>query len=221
MTGARWRSGFVAALFGWHPLHVESVAWISERKDVLSAFFFLLCLRSYVQYARAPGTTALRTRHYRLALLFFGLGLLGKPMLVTVPFLLLLLDYWPLKRFSGRLSAKRLILEKIPLLTLSAAAGVATLWAQQPSVVSAHRLSLLPRIGNGLVSCLIYLKQMVWPVRLAAFYTHPESTLPVWEISLASLLLLLVSAGAIALRRKSPYLVTGWFWYLLMLLPVI
>ena len=216
MTGAIWQSAFVAAVFAIHPLRVESVAWISERKDVLSAVFFMLTLGAYVRYARFPSLP----RYLAMSILF-ALGLMSKPMLVTVPFLLLLLDYWPLERFSGRLSAKRLILEKIPLLTLSAAAGVATLWAQQPSVVSAHRLPLLPRIGNGFVSCVIYLKQMVWPVRLAAFYTHPESTLPVWEISLASLLLLLVSAGAIALRRKSPYLVTGWFWYLLMLLPVI
>src|SRR5207302_1672920 len=168
-TGAIWCSAFVAAVFAIHPLRVESVAWISERKDVLSAVFFMLTLGAYVRYARFPSL-----RRYVAMSILFALGLMSKPMLVTVPFLLLLLDYWPLERFSGRLSAKRLILEKIPLLTLSAAAGVATLWAQQSSVVSAHRLPLLPRIGNGLVSCVTYLKQMVWPVRLAAFYPHPE-----------------------------------------------
>jgi len=219
MTGAIWKSAFVAAVFAIHPLRVESVAWISERKDVLSAVFFMLTLGAYVRYTKSSSPKSIRG--YLAILILFALGLMSKPMLVTVPFVLLLLDYWPLERFGGWLSAKRLILEKIPLLTLSAAASVATLWAQQSSVVPVHRLPLLPRIGNGLVSCLIYLKQMVWPVWLAAFYTHPEGTLPGWEISLAGLLLLLVSAGAIALRRKSPYLITGWFWYLLMLLPVI
>jgi len=216
MTGAIWQSAFVAALFAIHPLRVESVTWISERKDVLSAVFFMLTLGAYARYTRHPSVG----RYLAMSILF-ALGLMSKSMLVTVPFVLLLLDYWPLKRFAVGLSAKRLILEKIPLFTLSAAAGVATLWAQQSSLAAVERLPLVSRIGNGLVSYVIYVKQMIWPVGLAAFYPHPEDQLPVWEIGLAIVLVALVSAGAIALRRKSPYLITGWFWYLLMLLPVI
>src|SRR5437870_522797 len=216
MTGAIWQSAFVAALFAIHPLRVESVAWISERKDVLSAVFFMLTLGAYARYARFPSFG----RYLTMSILF-ALGLMSKPMLVTVPLVLLLLDYWPLQRFGGRSSIKRLALEEIPLLTLSAAAGVATLLLQRSSLAVVEQLPLVSRIGNGLVSCVIYVKQMIWPVGLAVFYPHPGDQLPVWEIGLAIVLLALVSAGAIALRRKLPYLVTGWFWYLVMLLPVI
>src|SRR5438445_11192750 len=216
MTGAIWQSAFVAALFAIHPLRVESVAWISERKDVLSAVFFMLTLGAYARYARFPSFG----RYLTMSILF-ALGLMSKPMLVTVPLVLLLLDYWPLQRFGGRSSIKRLALEKIPLLTLSAAAGVATLLLQRSSLAVVEQLPLVSRIGNGLVSCVIYVKQMIWPVGLAVFYPHPGDQLPVWEIGLAIVPLIIVSAVAIALRRKSPYLITGWFWYLVMLLPVI
>ena len=216
MTGAIWQSAFVAALFAIHPLRVESVAWISERKDVLSAVFFMLTLGTYVHYARSPSLG-----RYLTMSIMFALGLMSKPMLVTLPFILLLLDYWPLKRFTEGLSSKRLILEKIPLFTLSAAAGVATLFLQRSSLAVVEKLPLVSRIGNGLVSCVIYVKQMIWPVGLAVFYPHPGDQLPIWEIGLAIVLLGMVSAGVIALRHKRPYLVTGWFWYLIMLLPVI
>src|SRR5437763_1048607 len=216
MTGATWRSAFVAALFAIHPLRVESVVWISERKDVLSAVFFMLILGAYVRYARLP-----TVGRYLTMSILFALGLMSKSMLVTLPFLLFLLDYWPLGRFAGGLSSKRLILEKIPLLILSAAAGVATLLVQRSSLAIVEQLPLVSRIGNGLVSCVIYMKQMIWPARLAVFYPHPGDQLPVWEIGLATVLLGIVSAGGIALRHKRPYLVTGWFWYLIMLLPVI
>jgi len=216
MTGGIWQSAFVAALFAIHPLRVESVAWISERKDVLSAVFFMLTLGAYVRYVRSPSVG----RYLTMSILF-ALGLMSKSMLVTIPFVLLLLDYWPLQRFAGRSSTKRLILEKIPLFALSAAAGFATLWVQQSSVARTEQLPLVWRMGNGLVSCVIYVKQMIWPVGLAVFYPHPGDQVPVWEIGLAIVLLGLVSAGAIALRHKWPYLVTGWFWYLVMLLPVI
>ena len=216
MTGAIWRSAFAAALFAIHPLHVESVAWISERKDVLSAIFFMLTLGAYFHYARSPSLG-----RYVTMSIMFALGLLSKSMLVTVPFILLLLDYWPLERFGGRSSIKRLVLEKIPLLALSAAGGFVTLWVQQSSVARTEQLPLVSRIGNGLVSCVIYVKQMIWPVGLAVFYPHPGDQLPVWEVGLAIVLLGLVSAGVIALRHKRPYLVTGWFWYLTMLVPVI
>ncbi|MGC2352201.1 MAG: tetratricopeptide repeat protein, partial [Candidatus Udaeobacter sp.] len=150
-----------------------------------------------------------------------ALGLMCKPTLVTLPLVLLLLDHWPLKRFDGESSTRRLILEKIPLFALSAAAAGATLWAQEKSIVHIERLPFMWRVGNGLVACLTYIEQMIWPARLAVFYPHPGITLPVWEIGLAIVLLLLATAGAIALRRKRPYFLTGWFWYLLMLLPVI
>ena len=232
MTGTLWQSAFVAAVFAIHPLHVESVAWISERKDVLSAVFFMLTLGAYVHYARSPSLA----RYLTMALLF-ALGLMSKPMLVTVPFVLLLLDYWPLGRFqrlevrgqppslcSGvpRWSVVRgLAVEKIPLLALSAASGVATLWAHEKNIARLEQFPFPWRISNGLVAYLTYIRQMIWPVRLAVFYPHPEGTLPVLEIGLAIVIVLLASTGAIALRRKHPYLVTGWFWYLLMLLPVI
>src|SRR5438874_98989 len=216
MTGAIWQSTFVATLFAIHPLRVESVAWISERKDVLSAIFFVLTLGAYFHYARSPSLG-----RYVTMSIMFALGLLSKSMLVTVPFILLLLDYWPLERCGGRSSIKRLFLEKIPLLALSAAGGFVTLWVQQSSVARTEQLPLIWRIGNGLVSCVIYVKQMIWPVGLAVFYPHPGDQLPVWEVGLAIVLLGLVSAGVIALRHKQPYLVTGWFWYLTMLVPVI
>ena len=216
MTGALWRSAFVAAVFAVHPLRVESVAWISERKDVLSAVFFMLTLGFYVRYARHSSLG-----RYLAVVGSFALGLMCKPTLVTVPLVLLLLDHWPLKRFDGESSTRRLILEKIPLFALSAAAAGATLWAQEKSIIQIERLPFMWRVGNGLVACLTYIEQMICPARLAVFYPHPSNTLPVWEIGLAIVLLVLATAGAIALRRKRPYFLTGWFWYLLMLLPVI
>src|SRR5438034_3016094 len=195
MTGAIWQSTFVAALFAIHPLHVESVTWISERKDVLSALFFMLTLGAYVRYARSPSIG-----RYLTTSVLFALGLMSKPMLVTVPFVLLLLDYWPLNRFTKRSSTKQLILEKIPLLALSVAGGLTTLWAQHSSMARGEQLPLLLRITNGLVTYITYLKQMIWPVGLAVFYPHPEDKLPLWAIGLAIVLLGLVSAGAIALR---------------------
>ena len=216
MTGALWQSAFVAALFAIHPLRVESVAWISERKDVLSGVFFMLTLGAYARYARSPSIG-----RYLTMSIMFALGLMSKSMLVTVPFVLLLLDYWPLERFTGRSSTKRLIIEKIPLLALSAAGGFVTLWLQRSSVARTAELPLVSRIGNAFLSYVIYVKQMIWPVGLAVFYPHAGDQLPVLEIGLAIVLLALVSAVVIALRRKQPYFVTGWFWYLIMLLPVI
>jgi tetratricopeptide (TPR) repeat protein len=229
MTGALWRSAFVAAVFAIHPLRVESVAWISQRKDVLSSVFFMLTLGLYVGYVRYPAV-----KGYLAVVSSFALGLMCKPTLVTVPLVLLLLDYWPLQRFqksevrsqrsevSGQWSIVRsLVVEKIPLFALSAAGAGATLLAHEKSIIPIEQIPFVWRVGNGLVACLTYIKQMIWPARLAVFYPHPVHTLPVWEIGLAIVLLLLATAGAITLRRKRPYLLTGWFWYLLMLLPVI
>ena len=222
MTGALWRSAFVAAVFAVHPLRVESVAWISERKDVLSAVFFMLTLSLYVRYARCSSV-----RRYLAVVSSFALGLMCKPTLVTVPLVLLLLDYWPLGRVD--LTSRRevatklwpLLREKIPLFALSAAGAGATLWAHGKSIIHIERLPFLWRLGNGLVSYVTYIQQMIRPARLAVFYPHPGVTLPLWEIGLATVLLLSATAAAIALRCKRPYFFTGWLWYLLMLLPVI
>jgi tetratricopeptide (TPR) repeat protein len=213
MTGALWRSAFVAAVFAIHPLRVESVAWVAERKDVLSGLFFMLTLAAYVRYARRPWSLT----RYGLVLLLFALGLLCKPMLVTLPVVLLLLDYWPLQRAEP---AGKLMLEKLPLLALSAASCIVTLAAQSKAIQSAETFSLPLRLENALVSCMIYLGQMVWPVGLVVFYPYPRHGFPLWEVALAGALLVGFSALAWLQRRKRPWLMVGWAWYLVMLLPV-
>src|SRR6266446_814371 len=229
-TGALWPSAFVAALFAIHPLHVESVAWVSERKDVLSAFFFMLTLAAYVRYARAPSPG-----RYFIVAMIFALGLMSKPMLVTVPFVLLLLDYWPLRRFDkdarlkpgggivGWLNRRPnyLFLEKTPLLVLSGLSCLATIWAQDQATGLVEQLPFTWRLNNALVSYIEYVRQTFWPARLAVFYPHPNNPLPIWQVTLATALLLLISAMAILLRKKRPYVFTGWFWYVGMLVPVI
>jgi Tfp pilus assembly protein PilF len=221
MTGAVWRSAFVAAVFAIHPLHVESVAWIAERKDVLSGVFFMLTLLIYVHYTRAPSLG-----RYLAMVLVFVLGLMSKPMLVTLPFLLLVLDYWPLGRIGDPISGtgSRLsmrVLEKIPLIALSAVSSVVTFLAQKGAVGWTEQLPVATRISNAIVSYIAYGWQMLWPARLAVFYPHPEHRLPLWVIISSLLLLLSITAIAIALRRQRPYLMTGWLWYLGMLVPVI
>src|SRR6266536_739662 len=232
MTGALWRSAFVAALFAIHPLHVESVAWISEREDVLSAVFFILTLGAYIRYVRKPSVTS-----YLLVVLLFALGLMSKPMLVTVPFVLLLLDYWPLGRIKGPAFAKsmarqaatssqwsmvgRLVTEKIPLFVLSALSSVVTLLAQLYSAGAIDQLPFAWRLNNAAVSYVAYIWQMFWPARLAAFYPHPNDQLPLWQVFLAIAFLAAVSLLAIRWRKERPYIFTGWFWYVGMLVPVI
>ncbi len=233
MTGALWQSAFVAALFAIHPLHVESVAWIAERKDVLSAMFFMLTLAAYTRYARAPSPA-----RYLLVALLFAFGLMSKPMLVTLPFVLLLLDYWPLNRIRDRWSEVRgrrtksqirgqwsvvsgLIIEKIPLLILSATSCIITFVIQKRATGALPPLPLLWRVDNALASYMIYIWQTLWPIRLAVFYPHPNNMLPVWEVVIAIGLLLAMTAAAIVFRGKRPYLFTGWLWYLVMLVPVI
>src|SRR5262245_11011654 len=221
MTGALWQSAFVAALFAIHPLHVESVAWIAERKDVLSAVFFMITLAAYAHYARAP--SALR---YLLVALVFAFGLMSKAMLVTLPFVLLLLDYWPLTRIGAQKSDVRSRLrtvtsEKLPLLALSALSCIATLFAQRQGPSAIDQLPFLWRLNNAFVSYVTYIAQMLWPARLAVFYPHPNDRLPALQVIAAIALLIAISLVVISLRRTKPYLVTGWFWYLGMLVPVI
>lgn len=231
MTSSIWKSAMVAALFAVHPLHVESVAWVSERKDVLSAVFFFLMLNAYVWYARTPSVG-----RYLLVSALFVAGLMSKAMLVTAPAILLLLDYWPLNR-TARCNTKskggtmvlskpavalsRLIFEKVPLFVLSAAACAVTFVVQKRAVGAIPPLPLLWRVENAVVSYLIYAWQTLWPTHLAAFYPHPNDTLALWEIILASGLLVAITVTAILSRGKLPYLFTGWLWYVLMLVPVI
>jgi protein O-mannosyl-transferase len=261
MTGALWRSAFVAALFALHPLHVESVAWISERKDVLSGFFFMLTLLAYTKYAqgakiqrpkepiqsqksrkkpelrdpKSAATLPLKNRiwtgTYVLALVCFALGLMSKPMLVTLPFVLLLLDFWPLQRLqlstfnlqpATRATLTRLVFEKAPFFLLSVASSVITFLVQKSSgaVGSLEGVPLGARIENALTTYVAYLVQAFWPTRLAVFYPFPTSV-PSGEIAVAVGIILLGSVAAVALTRKHPYLPVGWFWYLGMLVPVI
>ena len=221
MTGAFWRSAFVVTVFAIHPLRVESVAWIAERKDVLSGVCFMLTLLAYAYYVRLP-----RIGRYLVVAFVFACGLMSKPMLVTLPFVLLLLDYWPLSRIRDpfcdiRRRLLTLVLEKIPLMALSAVSSVVTFLAQKGAVGETEQLPVLTRINNAVVSYVAYIWQMLWPVSLAVFYPHPENRLPLWEIISSLLLLICVTALAITLRKQRPYFVTGWLWYLGMLVPVI
>lgn len=217
MTGALWRSAFVAAVFAIHPLRAESVAWVAERKDVLSAVFFMLTLGAYVQYARQPSV-----RRYLMIVLFFAFGLMAKPMLVTLPLLLFLIDYWPLARNPNGMSGWwKSIAEKVPLFFLSLLAAIATLIAQRTTVNYSEDLPVTWRIGNALLSYVAYIGQMIWPAKLAVFYPHAADHLSGWKVALAVLLLGGITALAFVWRKKRPYLWVGWLWYLVALFPVI
>jgi len=227
-TGAVWRSATVAALFAIHPLHVESVAWISERKDLLSTLFFVLTLWSYVVYARNR-----QRRAYFAALGLFILALLSKPMVVTLPFVLLLLDWWPLGRVGSDRSLRpltatllRLGAEKLPFFALALAACIITYLAQAAGggASALAPIPLWPRVANAIVSYAAYLRQMVWPIPLAAFYPHPATIRP--DVSLgpvvaAALVLAAISAWAFLERMRRPFIVWGYLWYLGTLVPVI
>jgi tetratricopeptide (TPR) repeat protein len=228
MTAALWRSAVVAALFALHPLHVESVAWVAERKDVLSTFFWMLTMWSYVRYVEHPGPG-----RYVPVLLFFGLGLMAKPMLVTLPFVLLLLDYWPLARFqigppsrddsdAPRASyVPRVVREKIPLFVVATASSIVTLVAQESggALGSFAGYPLDVRIANALVAYVGYLGKMIWPFQLAVLYPHP-GTLPMWQVAMAASLLIAITFLAIKVFRQRPYFAVGWLWYLGTLVPV-
>ena len=224
MTGDFWNSMLLSALFGIHPLHVESVAWVAERKDLLSTLCLILTIWAYVGYTKCS-TIGL----YLLVCLLFGLGLMAKPMLVTLPFVLLLLDYWPLGRFRFRTLGERtfsnlyrLTIEKLPLFFFSAASCIVTLIAQQrgEAVKSLTSFPLDVRISNALVSYVTYLEKTIWPRGLAVFYPHPGNV-PVWKTAGALVFLLFGSYVVLRLAKKYHYLPVGWFWYLGTLVPVI
>ncbi|MEI9961723.1 MAG: hypothetical protein WDM76_11500 [Limisphaerales bacterium] len=236
LTGALWRSVLVAALFGWHPLHVESVAWVAERKDVLSTCFGLLSLIFYGRYAQKQSQAAsskLKTQKgstlnsqpatidYVLALLFLALGLMSKAMLVTWPFVMLLLDYWPLERFN-RLHIWRLVVEKIPFFVLTVLVGIVTFVVQKQggALDTGEALPLGARGGNALISYCRYLGKLIWPTDLAVFYPHPGHW-PVGLVIMAGMLLLGISIVLIAKRAHYPYLLMGWLWFVGTLVPVI
>ena len=229
MTGQVGRSAVVAGLFGVHPLHVESVAWVAERKDVLSTLFWLLTLWGYVEYVRRPGW-----RRYVVVMGLFGLGLMAKPMLVTLPFVLLLLDVWPLGRLAvaagarsgetwiDRRAAWGLVVEKLPLFGLTVVSSVVTFAVQQHGG-AVSRVELFPfgqRVANAMVAYVAYLGKMLWPTGLAVFYPYPHG-LPLWQVVGSALVLLAVTAVAIGLVRRAPYVAVGWCWYVGTLVPVI
>ncbi|HLW35216.1 MAG TPA: hypothetical protein VKS98_06115, partial [Chthoniobacterales bacterium] len=245
-SGIIWPSALAAAIFAIHPLRVESVAWIAERKDVLSGTFFMLTLLSYFYWTQRP-----TMGRYLLTAILFACGLMSKPMLVTTPVVLLLLDYWPLGRMqsakcearsgkrqeqSGKwktgfvsttqplnssTSVSGLVVEKIPLFFLSSGSVIATLWAQNFALGSTEFLPLKWRIANALFSYFEYVRQMFWPVDLIPFYVHPENRLEIWRLAVAIVFLIAVTAIALIRRRQNPYLIVGWLWYLVMLIPVI
>jgi protein O-mannosyl-transferase len=215
LTGALWRSAAVAALFGVHPMHVESVAWVAERKDVLCAFFLLLAIGAYVRWVRAPGW-----RTYAIVVLSAILALLSKPMAVTLPAMLLLLDWWPLRRLSWKTVA-----EKIPLVALAVAAGLATFLAQTESgAVAIDPIPFPARLTNAIVAYARYLALTAWPLRLSPWYSHPAvegPPLSAWTVAGAVAVLSAITGLALAARRSRPYLAVGWLWYVGTLLPVI
>ena len=232
MTGALWQSGFVAALFALHPFNVESVAWAAERKNVLSTLFWLLTTWAYIRYTEKP-----TVKKYGWVALFLALGLMSKPMLVTLPFVLRLLDYWPLKRWKAddqvgaspprqsqnQTSLSFLILEKVPLLALAVGSSITTFIVQRAggAVQSADVFPLQERVINAFVSYLSYLQKTVWPSGLSVFYAHPGNALPVWKGLVSAALLVVFTAWVIRVARRLPYLAVGWFWYLGTLIPVI
>ncbi|MGA2781880.1 MAG: tetratricopeptide repeat protein [Smithella sp.] len=245
MTKKLWPSAFVAALFAIHPLHVESVAWIAERKDVLSTFFWMLTMGAYSYYVEHPGL-----RRYFFVLLFFILGLMAKPMLVTLPFVLLLLDYWPLHRFQeikqdhkvqAELFEKEtvevkkpadpeykwsliypLLWEKVPLFVLAILSSIlAYITVQKVGVVHSEAFPLSVRIGNAFVSYIAYIGKMIWPSNLAVFYPHPMLLLVPWRVLGSVFLLIAITLLVIWKAKQFPYLATGWLWYAGTLVPVI
>jgi tetratricopeptide (TPR) repeat protein len=223
MTGEVWRSGFVAAVFAIHPLHVESVAWASERKDVLSGLFMMLTIYGYVRYRELPSSWS----RYLATIAWFALGLLAKPMLVTLPFVLLLLDHWPLGRFSGRADwtaeCRGALVEKIPMIAVAAGASAVTFAVQGAggAIHDFERLPLSLRVANAVDSYARYLHDAVWPMQLGAFYPHPLESISALQVGAAAVVLAVLTGVSLRFAKAHPYLPVGWFWYLGMLVPVI
>jgi Flp pilus assembly protein TadD len=226
VTGARWRSLLVAALFALHPINVESVAWVAERKNVLSMFFFLLTLAAYGRYARRPGVG-----RYTAGLALFALGLAAKPMIVTLPCVLLLLDFWPLGRVElwsqpsvafpvTQIAFRRLLAEKIPFLLLSVASSVVTVMAQRGAIRTSESYPILIRLANALYAYVMYIVKAFWPLRLGSFYPYEGLRLSAWQVLVCLFLLVGVTAW-VWLNRSRQYLPVGWFWFLGTLVPVI
>jgi len=215
MTGSIWKSAFVAALFALHPLHVESVAWIAKRKDVLSAFFWMVTLCLYVYYTEKPVI-----RRYLLVLFSFILALMSKPMVVTLPIIMILLDYWPLRRFESKRENWFFwqLKEKIPFFILSVVCSIITFYVHNNP--SEKGIPLSSRITNAPVSFVTYLEKTFWPHDLAVFYPFPDQ-IPFWQILGATLLIIIVSIAVIVMVKRFPYLFVGWLWYAITLLPVI
>jgi tetratricopeptide (TPR) repeat protein len=214
LTGATWRSAIVAGLFAWHPLHVESVAWVAERKDVLCAFFWMISLLSYAKYAEYPSM-----RNYFATLGCFMLALMAKPMAVTLPFVLLLLDFWPLNRFRGK-SFWQLLGEKIPFLIATFAVCLLTIFAQEQAIASTAGLSISQRLVNVAVAYAHYVVALFAPINLAVFYPY-QRVFPAYKILISLTLLAAITWLAITNLRRRPYVIVGWLWYLGMLVPVI
>jgi tetratricopeptide (TPR) repeat protein len=219
MTKGIWQSAFVAGLFALHPLHVESVAWVAERKDVLSTLFWLLTMLAYWWYASRPSAG-----RYVVTLILFVLGLLSKPMLVTLPFVLLLLDYWPLERFGNpRFPTRNLFLEKVPFFLLSIVSSIVTFVVQQKggAMPTIYAIPLKGRIINAISSYLAYISKMIWPNRLAALYPYPLAQIPIARAVIYAAILVLITICVIYFGRKHKYLTVGWLWYVVTLVPVI
>ena len=224
MTGSLWRSAFVAAIFAVHPLRVESVAWVAERKDVLSGFFWLTTMWAYIWYIKKPGV-----KRYLVVAISYMFGLMSKPMLVTLPFVLFLMDYWPLCRIKLdethlkiRQTTYKLATEKIPLILMAIASSVITLVVQSNvGAINTLKTPITQRIANAFVSYIVYLKKMIWPNDLAVLYPHPQNTLPVWQVIISALLLMLITIIILRKAKRVPFAAVGWFWYLITLVPVI
>ncbi|MBN1516199.1 tetratricopeptide repeat protein [Candidatus Sumerlaeota bacterium] len=225
MTGAVWPCAFTAMVFGIHPLRVESVAWAAERKDVLSGVFWMLTLAAYYYYVKAGGVV-----RYLLVALCLALGLMAKPMLVSLPLILLLLDFWPLGRVrefivdadekANAMPLRKLIVEKIPLLLLVLISCVVTYLVQRHGKSTSPDLAMVYRVLNAMNSCTAYLGKVVYPVDLALLYPQPQH-LPLWKPAASAVILVLITAFVIMQRFRRPYLAAGWFWYLIALAPVI
>jgi tetratricopeptide (TPR) repeat protein len=211
ITASIWPSAWVALIFGLHPLHVESVAWVAERKDVLSMFFALMALLAYTAYVRRGGIG-----RYLMVAVFLAMGLMSKPMLVTLPLVFLVVDFWPLGRGPR-------ILEKVPLLAISGLAALATLWAQSRggAVAGMEGLPLAARLANATLSYIRYLAKTIWPVDLAVFYPFPLKGIPAWQVAGAAVAIAGISALVFVVRGRRPWLAAGWCWYIVTLLPVI